>query len=393
MKTPFVHRLKDARHGLLGYLVIDSKLNNSSAGGLRMDAHTSVDELKALARTMTLKYAFTGFPFGGAKAALLFDSEKISQTEKKEVIIAAGKALSSYVKGYKYMIGTDLGTTHEDITLLLKAAGAPYNIKNNRSEFYTALTLFLFAERVSQEINLNLRTATVAIEGFGKVGSNVAKLFAEKGSKIVAVSTSEGAIYKKEGLPVSKLIELRNKHGSQFVNHVPAQKISKEELLTLPIDILCPCAKSWSVHELNAHKIKAKLVVPGANIPLTKTAEEILTKRGVTVVPDFAANCGGVLSAPIEKLVLSQEKTEAIIRKEFLKKIEKVLRVAKEKKLSLPKAALEIAINNFDKAKADEKKIKSSFYRMCLAWLRKGIVPKWFIRLVGPYYVKWKLRH
>ncbi len=377
---------------IIGYLAIDSTLDNSFSGGIRMDDKTTIPELKALAHTMTLKYAFAGIPFGGAKAVLLYNPEKMSKAKKTELLTAAGKSLSPLLKKSTYLTGTDLGTTSQDIEILLNAAGAPKNCRKCSTEYYTALTVFLFGQRCAKEISLKLENATVAIEGFGKVGGHVARFFSQNGSKIVAVSTRAGAIYNSEGFSVEELLHLREAHGSEFVKHVPgAQKIPKEKLLLLPVDILSPCAKSRCINKTNAHSVRARIIVPGANIPFTSEAEEILHKSGLLVIPDFAANCGGVLGAVLEKFTSSSYKTEQIIRKKFPKKIEKVFNLSKRKNISLSKAAMKMASDRFLQAKSSEGKSKNLIHQTGLYFYRKGIIPKFVIKLIGPHYITRKL--
>jgi glutamate dehydrogenase/leucine dehydrogenase len=380
-----VMAIEDPRRGLLGYVAIDSTMYNASCGGLRMDAETTVEELKALARTMTIKYAFIGMPQGGAKAVLLFDPEETPPEEKREIFIAAGRALAPILKYCRYQTGTDLGTTHDDIELLLRAAGVKQSVSRVDSGFFTALTAFLFAERFAGEMELQ----TVAIEGFGKVGAPLAQFFVESGRRVVAVSTRAGAIYREEGLPIAALHTLRERYGSAFVRHARnVRHLPKEELLTLPVDILCPCAKSWSIHEGNAPFVRARLIVAGANIPITEKAEEMLHAGGSIVIPDFAANCGGVLSGILCRLNDSASETEKAIRRMFPSNIEGVLAHSRERGIPIAAAAREIALQSLEHARREERSPRNLPYRAGLWCLRRDLIPRPLVRGLGRIFVR-----
>jgi glutamate dehydrogenase (NAD(P)+) len=158
-------------------------------------------------------------------------------------------------------------------------------------------------------LDMKLSESSVAIEGFGKVGAPLAALMAETGARVVAISTSRGALYSPQGLDTQRLIELAQRIGSRVVDdYEEAERIDGAALLELPVDLLCPCALGHSLHEGNARQVVARIICPGANNPITAEAESVLFERGVLVVPDFAANCGGALGAPMHFALVDPER-------------------------------------------------------------------------------------
>jgi glutamate dehydrogenase/leucine dehydrogenase len=155
------------------------------------------------------------------------------------------------------------------------------------------------AEVAAESIRLDLKGATVAIEGFGNVGRHAARFLAEKGAVLVAASDSRGAVYRPGGIDLAELMTVKQKTGT-VTEYGQGAVLPPAELFALPCDILVPAARPDSIHHRNAAAVRAKLVVPGANIAVTAEAEQVLHQRGILVLPDFIANAGGVICAAIE---------------------------------------------------------------------------------------------
>jgi glutamate dehydrogenase/leucine dehydrogenase len=189
---------------------------------------------------------------------------------------------------------------------------------------------------------LDIKSATVAIEGFGNVGSFTAKFLHEAGAKIVAVSDSKGVIYNKDGLDVPKLMEVKKQTGS-VINYKPGEVLPNEKIFELPVDILIPAAMPDVINEKNVDKVQAKIVVEASNIPAKPEIEEILHKRGILVVPDFVANAGGVISSYAEYRGYDEKKAFELIEKKIVKNTKMVLKRAKKLNVKPRDAALEIA--------------------------------------------------
>jgi len=215
----------------------------------------------------------------------------------------------------------------------------------------TGYGVVVAAKTACEFVDLSMDGATVAIEGFGKVGGGVARYMARSGAKVVAISSIEGAVYNPDGLDVEKMLEMRKKFGDKVVlEYEDAEQIKKEELFTLPVDILVPGARPYVINKDNVDKIQARLISPGANIPVTEEADEILLKRGVVVLPDFIANSGGVIAATLDRMSASEEQAFKLVEEKISSSIKKVLSEALDKKVSPTELAKEMAMERVKEA-------------------------------------------
>ncbi len=350
--------------------MIDSMVENRSCGGIRMSSEVTLEEVSALARNMTLKFSFFGIPVGGAKAGIRVSSS-LSMNKKRLILMEFGKSLSRFVKSGLFIPGTDMGTSEEDIAWLLRTAKGERNRyvhkKCSHGREYTSWTMLSSARQAFKSLrercalthptSLRLEDADVAIEGFGKIGSSAARVFSETGAKIVAVSTYRGAIYNPKGLDIGKITSLRNMHGDDLVNvYSGAQKIERDSLVQLPVDILLLCAGSWTIDSANAHKIRAKVICPGANIPMTDQAEQILFKRGIVCVPDFVSNSGAVLGNSMADY-FTQKKIREKIENEFGQTVYKLLEISQGRNTYPKRVAIEIGIRRYYEMKRSEGKL------------------------------------
>jgi glutamate dehydrogenase (NAD(P)+) len=374
----------------LGYLIIDSSINGISGGGVRIVPEISKFELSHLARAMTLKYSFLKLPFGGAKAAIIADREIMSEAERRECIRLFAKNLVPLRR--KYLPGRDIGLDEEDHRLMLRNGGFKEYRSRPDSAFYTALTVLISAEESAKERQISLTDCTIAIEGFGKVGSWVARQFSEVGCRIIAVSTVKGAIYNPKGLDVAELLKLRNKFGDNFVHKCEnTRKIRKEDLLLLPTDFLIPCAFSWSINLSNVRDIQARLIVCGANNPVTDKAKQVLLNNNVLYFPDFVSNCGGVFGSIMETLCSEGKTTAGFVGKAFRSKVRNLFTLSEIKHRSLDQIAKEIAMANFRKMKEKEDTPINRFFALALGLFRQGLVPRGLVRMFGPIYLRMTL--
>lgn len=311
--------------GCKAYFAIDTLINNNCCGGVRIKEGLSAEEVKALAYEMTLKLGFWRLvPFGGAKFGMSVP-DSLDFKERAAHISELAACLNYSLGNVCYFPGTDLGSSIKDLALIKKflqlnsMRGMIRNLRNYKSlielargavalfkkrsvntAYYAALTSVEALKEYSDYCNLKPRTA--AIEGFGKVGKNVAVMLEALGIKVVGVSTSKGAIYNKKGLPVSLILRYAKVHYDSFVNVYPAKHIPKEGLLSLGADAFMPCADSWSINRKNVGNLSSKLVIPAANIPATPKAELWMSKNGIRYLPSFICNCGGVAAAVMEKM-------------------------------------------------------------------------------------------
>lgn len=291
--------VSDTRLGMQGVLVIDNTARGMGKGGTRMQPDVSVEEVARLARVMTWKWAGVDLFFGGAKAGIRADP---TRPDKEAVLRSFVRKLHNEVPE-EYVFGLDMGLTENDAAIINdelgrgSAVGTPQELGGIAYD-KLGITGFGVAEVVDEVTkDLRLRGASVVIQGFGAVGHAAAQRLTKLGFRIVAVSTSEGGVHNPEGLNVEELLELRRLHGDALVHHVGGKKLNPGEELLLDAEILVPAARQDVIDERNASQIRARLIVEGANLPVSTTAQQILHESGVTIVPDFIANAGGVVAA------------------------------------------------------------------------------------------------
>ncbi len=387
----------DEKLKVKGYLAIDSTINGRSCGGLRMASDLSPDSLIEAARVMTLKYGFLGLPVGGAKAGIAADPEMPIE-KKRELLKNFGQALKPILQTRNYTPSGDLGTTADDIKFMLTANGLkvlPRSLTFQVSGFYTGITVFAAAIRAAQHLGLDLNRASIAIEGFGSVGASTAQAFWKRGIRVVAISTSQGAIYDEKGLDIGELIKLRDQVGSQVVNLFPGgEKVDKSRLAEMDVDIFSPCAQSYSVTPDNAGRVAARIICPGANVPINLEAELILFQRRILSIPDFMANCGGVLGISMKRTGLKDDFILNFMEQKIGQKVTEVIKAA-EKENIIPRVYAErIAEERFLRAKAaaERSNITSRAFNFALELYRKGVIPYYFATPLASRYFEGKFR-
>jgi len=385
MNPQLIYGVVGRKLNFLGYLVIDSTIDGKSSGGIRMSPEVTLTEIVALAKNMTLKCGFLGIPRGGAKAGIHVNG-LLSKVERRSVFTEFGKYIGRFIKCGYYSPGTDMGTTSEDVDLLLNAAlGEMKHRKHAPTHIYTCWTMLVSTKEALDILGLELKESTVAVEGFGKVGSSAAHFFSKNEAKIVGVSTLKGAIYNPKGLDVEELLEMKKEHGDELVNHYKgADKKTNDELKKMPIDILLPCAGSWTINSTNAYEVRSKIVCPGANIPISEKAEDILFKREIIVIPDFVSNSGGRLGAFIGPMLSERGKWD-IIKREFGRRVSEIIQLSKEVNTSPRKIASKMAVTRFNKIKANVERKNPKKQVLMVA---RHIVPKAyrdiFARCIAP---------
>ena len=289
--------VSDRRSGMKGVLVIDNTARGMGKGGTRMGPDVTTGEIARLARVMTWKWAAVDLFFGGAKAGIVFDP---ASPDKEQALRAFARALSNEVPG-EYVLGLDVGLTERDAAIVQDELGdrgammgAPAALGGLPYD-ELGVTGFGVAE-VADELTESLRGKRIAIQGFGAVGAAAARRFAELGAIVVAVSSVHGALHDPDGLDVPRLLTLRETLGDAAVGEYGRVLPLGKELLA-PCDVLVPAATQDVIDKDWAGRIDARMVVEGANLPTTPAAQEVLAARGITVVPDFIANAGGIIAA------------------------------------------------------------------------------------------------
>lgn len=293
--------VSDRKSGMRGVLVIDNSARGIGKGGTRMSPSLSVHEVARLARTMTWKWAAVDLFHGGAKAGILGDPHA---PNKEGILRAFARALSNEVPA-EYVFGLDMGLTEQDAAIFIDelgdrgaAVGLP-RVLGGLPYDELGVTGYGVAEATgaaAAAISLSVSGASVAIQGFGAVGQAAAERLIELGAVITAVSTATGALVDESGIDVPKLIELRREFGDACVTQYGGALDPSAALMT-DAQILIPAAREDVIDKDLATRTPARLIVEGANMPTTPAALEVLNERGVTVVPDFIANAGGIVAA------------------------------------------------------------------------------------------------
>ena len=291
-----------------GYRVIHSNILGPSKGGVRFAMDVNIDEVKALAAWMTWKCAVVDIPYGGAKGGITCDPRKMSRGEVERLTRAYTQAMYEIFGPDRDIPAPDMGTGPEEMAWMMDqysrsqgmtvnavVTGKPLVLGGSlgRTEA-TGRGVMISALAGMEKLKINPFKATCAVQGFGNVGSWAAVLLEERGAKIVAISDVSGAYYNKEGIDIHAAINYRDSNDRTLEGFEGAEKIDPEELLLLDVDVLVPAAVEDVITEVNADKIKAKLIVEGANGPTSAQADAIVNAKGIMAVPDILANAGGV---------------------------------------------------------------------------------------------------
>jgi glutamate dehydrogenase/leucine dehydrogenase len=286
-----VLELRDEATGLDAVVVVDHDLFPVSAGGTRIASDVSVGEVARLARAMTLKFAALRVPYAGAKAGIRWNGEG----DRDAIVAAYRRALEPYAE--VFLTGPDLGTEPADF-LDDPGDDLPFWAQSHEGlgmdDLATGHGVKAAAEAGLAHLGRSLDGATVAIEGFGKVGAGTARACARGGARVVGVSTVDGLVADPAGLDVEDLITLRAEHGDRLVSHAGVAARPREELFELECDVLVPGARPDSVSRAVAERLRCSVVAPGANVPYEEAAFAVLHERGILGLPDFVANSGGV---------------------------------------------------------------------------------------------------
>jgi glutamate dehydrogenase (NAD(P)+) len=338
-------------------------------GGIRYHPDVSIDEVRALAMWMTWKCATVNIPYGGAKGAVVVDPKKHSSSELERLTRRYTTEISVLIGPDRDIPAPDVGTTpqvmawimdtysmHSGHTVPAVVTGKPLNVggSQGRNEA-TARGLAYILREAAEDLSLSISGAKVAIQGFGNAGAISAQLLSEMGATVVAVSDSRGGIYSHDGLPIGDVLAHKHNTGS-VVGFPEADRVTNDDLLELPCDILIPAALENQITARNANRIKARIIGEAANGPTTPEADNILFDRGVFVIPDILANAGGVTVSYFEwvqglqEFFWTEREVNAQLERIMIGAFENVLRVAQERKVHMRTAAYLLAVDRVARA-------------------------------------------
>ena len=352
-----------------GYRVIHSTILGPSKGGIRFDPAVNLDEVKALAAWMTWKCAVVDIPYGGAKGGVKCNPREMSAGEIERLMRAYTLAMMDIFGADKDIPAPDMGTGPREMAWLMDeysrtrgmtvnavVTGKPIVLGGSlgRTEA-TGRGVMATTLAAMGKLKINPYNATCAVQGFGNVGMWASRLLEERGLKVVAISDLSGAYYNEKGIDIDKASKYRDGNKGSLDGYAEAQKITGQDILTLPVDVLVPAATEDVITVSNASKIQAKLIVEGANGPTSSKADSIIYEKGISVVPDILANAGGVTVSYFEwvqnrlgyKWTAERvnRRSDRIMKDAF----DNVYRVATEYKVSMRIAAYMVAIDKVAK--------------------------------------------
>ena len=347
-----------------GIRVIHSNILGPAKGGIRFDPDVTLDEVRALAAWMTWKCAVVDIPYGGAKGGIACNPRAMSAGEIERLMRAYTIAMLDIFGPDKDIPAPDMGTSPREMAWLMDeyskakgmtvtavVTGKPLVLGGSlgRTEA-TGRGVMVTALAAMEKLRINPYRSTGAVQGFGNVGSHTAALLHERGVTVQAISDLSGAYYNDRGINITEAMRYRDANGGSMDGFNGAEKITNDELLTLPVDVLVPAAKEDVITMENAAKIQAKMIIEGANGPTSASADTIINEKGILVAPDILANAGGVTVSYFEwvqnrlgyKWTLERvnRRSDRIMRDAF----DKVYQTSLDFKVSMRLAAYIVAI-------------------------------------------------
>lgn len=297
----------------VGHRVQYNDARGPAKGGIRFHPELTLDDVRDLAFLMTLKCAVVNIPFGGSKGGVAVNPKELSRHELERLTRGYIRAISDYIGPYKDIPAPDVYTDEKIMAWILDeyerikgehtpavVTGKPIELGGSKGRNYsTSLGRILVLEEALKKKRIGKTDVNIAIQGFGNVGENAARILHERGYRIVAVSDSKGGIIAEGGLDVPAVMKHKEQSGS-VLDFAGSKNITNEELLTIDCDILIPAALSEQLNERNAADVKAKIVLELANAPTTIEADNVFSDKKIMLIPDILANAGGVVVSYFE---------------------------------------------------------------------------------------------
>lgn len=348
-----------------GYRVIHDNVLGPSKGGIRYAPDVTIEEVKALAAWMTWKCAIVNVPFGGAKGGVRCNPKELSTSELERLTRRYTANMLEVFGPDRDIPAPDMNTDEQIMAWIMDTysmnahktetavvtgkpiiLGGSYGRKEATGRGVVTVTLAAL-----NKFGILPNKCTVAVQGFGNVGSISAKLMYEQGAKIIAISDISGGYYNKNGIDIPDAIEYAKENNNSLEGYPNADKISNDELLQLECDVLIPAAKEDQISRQNAAKINARIISEGANGPVTANADSILEDKGIMVVPDILANAGGVTVSYFEWVqdrqgyFWTEERVNRRLNRMMRNAFDNLFNVSEEYDITLRQAAYVFGIN------------------------------------------------
>ncbi|MBX3014879.1 MAG: Glu/Leu/Phe/Val dehydrogenase [Caldilineaceae bacterium] len=353
-----------------GFRVHHNMAKGPTKGGLRYHPDVTLDECRALAMWMSWKCALMNLPYGGAKGGVIVDPQTLSQRELEKITRRYTTEITPFIGPERDIPAPDVGTNaqvmawimdtysmHKGYSIPAVVTGKPIAVGGSVGrEYATGLGVtYVTRALLKQRFGRILEDATVAIQGFGNVGSWTARTMQERGARIVGISDQYGGIYQPKGIDLRQLTQYVSTNGT--VTGFPGtEAISNQELLALEVDVLVPAALEGQLTKENADKVRAKIVAEGANGPTTPEADQILNDKGITVIPDILCNAGGVVVSyfewvqSLQSFFWDEGEVRRNMEKKLLDNLGAVINVNTRRGCDLRTAAYTIAIERIVEA-------------------------------------------
>lgn len=362
-------RMDDGRVRVFtGYRAQHNDAVGPTKGGVRFHPETTLDEVKALSIWMSLKCGIVDLPYGGGKGGVVCDPRKMSFRELEAISRGYVRAVSQIVGPTKDIPAPDVFTNSQIMAWMLDEydrmrefdspsfiTGKPIVLGGSHGrESATAKGVTIAIREAAKKRGIPLEGARVIIQGFGNAGSYLAKFMRDAGAKIIAISDVHGALYDENGLDIDYLLDRRDSFGN--VTNLFENTITNKEMLELECDILVPAAIQNQITVENAPNIKAEIVVEAANGPTTLEATRILTERGILLVPDVLASCGGVTVSYFEWVqnnqgyYWSEEEVAEKLEEKMVKAFNNVYNTAQSRKVNMRLAAYMVGVRKMAEA-------------------------------------------
>ena len=352
-----------------GYRVHHTTVPGPTKGGIRYHPDVTLNEVRALAMWMTWKCAVVGLPYGGAKGGVICNPKELSLQELEHLTRRYATEISMLIGPESDIPAPDVGTNprimawimdtysmHRGYSVPAVVTGKPISIGGSQGRVEaTGRGCTIVAREAAKHLGLPLAGARVVVQGYGNVGSIAAMLLQAEGCKIVAASDSGGGVYNPKGLDPADLLR-HKEHTGSVVGYRGTEAVTNDDLLELPCEILVPSALEGQITRDNADRIKARIVVEGANGPTTPEADEVLRDRKVFVVPDILANAGGVVVSyfewvqDLQSFFWTEEEINERLERIMVRSFGEVLETSQEKSVDMRAGALTRAVSRLNDA-------------------------------------------